>query len=100
MRLLTRTRRCQTTTSATSAEQLALIEVTAKFFLDEADPIRNNKPRLDILLRFEDASWIRYHPDTALITSKDTVDTNDMILRKLRQKKQEAKHNEQNRVCV
>ena len=47
--------------------------VCARFFQDEPDHNRGNKPRLDVVLTFESGTWVRYHPKAELIWSYDGV---------------------------
>ena len=54
---------------------------TAKFFLDEPDPNRGGKPRLDIIVTFADARWCRYHPKAQLIWDTDPKPTPAMTQR-------------------
>ena len=49
--------------------ECALESVTARFFEEELDANRRNKPRLDIVLSFADGRWVRYHPKASLIWS-------------------------------
>ena len=68
-------------TGSESSEEIPLAAVTATFFEDEADPIRDDKPRLDIVLQFKDTSWMRYHPKADLIKSTDALPSSAMLFR-------------------
>ena len=50
----------------------ALDSVCARFFVNEPDPNRSNRPRLDFVLSISDGSWVRYHPGAVLIWSTQT----------------------------
>ena len=64
-----------------SAAQPALESVTARFFEDEPDANRGDRPRLDIVLTFADGRWVRYHPKSTLIWSDDQLPTRAMCIR-------------------
>ena len=59
----------------------ALQSVTARFFEDEPDHNRSNKPRLDIVLSFADGRWVRYHPIASLIWSDEQLPSEAMQAR-------------------
>ena len=52
--------------------ECALESVSARFFEEEPDHNRRDKPRLDIVLSFADGRWVRYHPQATLIWSGET----------------------------
>ena len=60
---------------ASVAEHGEVQEATAKFFLDEPDPNRQGRPRLDIVVTFADRSMCRYHPKADLIWNTDPQPT-------------------------
>ena len=64
-----------------SAAQPALESVSARFFEDEPDPNRGDKPRLDIVLTFADGRWVRYHPRANLIWSDEQLPSQAMRAR-------------------
>ena len=64
-----------------SAAQPALQSVSARFFTDEPDPNRGNRPRLDIVLTFDDGRWVRYHPKATLIWSDEELPSKAMRAR-------------------
>ena len=47
--------------------ECVLESVSARFFEDEPDPNREDKPRFDIKLSFTDGRSVRYHPKAILI---------------------------------
>ena len=55
-----------------------LISCIATFFENEPDHNRQNKPRLDIVLKFSDGRTVRYHPKAKLIWSDEPQPTEAM----------------------
>ena len=39
-----------------------MISIVPTYFIDEADPNHFDRPRLDIVVFFDDATSVRYHP--------------------------------------
>ena len=64
-----------------SAAQPALESVSARFFEDEPDPNRRDKPRLDIVLTFADGRWVRYRPKAILSWSDEQLPSQAMRTR-------------------
>jgi len=64
-----------------SAAQPGLESVSARFFEDEPDANRDDRPRLDIVLTYTDGRWVRYHPKAILIWSDDFLPTPAMRIR-------------------
>jgi len=64
-----------------SAAQPGLESVSARFFEDEPDANRDDRPRLDIVLTYTDGRWVRYHPKAILIRSDDFLPTPAMRIR-------------------
>ena len=63
-----------------------IVSVQPCFFEEEADPNRNDSPRLDILIILERRNWVRYHPDAEPIHSWDALPTLPMAERMQRQR--------------
>ena len=61
--------------------ECALENISARFFEDEPDHNRMDKPRLDIVLNFADGRWARYHPKADLIWSTESLPTKAMRMR-------------------
>ena len=61
--------------------ECVLESVSARFFEDEPDPNREDKPRLDIKLSFADGRWVRYHPKAILIWSDEQLPSQAMQAR-------------------
>ena len=51
--------------AASYPEGKVLVKSVATFFPKELDPNYNGRPRLDIVLTFDDGTWVRYHPSAA-----------------------------------
>jgi hypothetical protein len=64
-----------------SAAQPALESVSARFFENEPDANRGDRPRLDIVFTFSDGRWARYHPKATLIWSDDRLPSDAMRIR-------------------
>ena len=58
--------------------ECALDFVCARFFVDEPDSNRSDRPRLDFVLNFSDGRWVRYHPGADLIWSTETLPSKAM----------------------
>ena len=63
---------------ASYPEGKELVKSVATFFPKELDPNYNDKPRLDIVLTFDDGTWTRYYPGAALIWSTEQSLTDAM----------------------
>ena len=61
--------------------ECVLESVIARFFEDEPDANRGDKPRLDITFSFADSRWVRYHPKAILIWSDEQLPSQAMRAR-------------------
>ena len=52
-----------------------IVEIQPTFFTDEADPNRENRPRMDIVISFSDGVSVRYHPRATLVWSNQAYPT-------------------------
>ena len=59
----------QTMAKLSPAASKMLICAEPTFYHEEADTNQGDKPRLDVLLRFSDGSWVRYHPSAEPVAS-------------------------------
>ena len=60
---------------------LVIKDIIPKFYVDEPDPNRGDKPRLDILVCFQNGVTVRYHPQATPIWSHEPMPTNAMRTR-------------------
>ena len=60
----------------------AIIRIMPTFYVDEADHNRDGKPRLDLVIEFNDGEAVRYHPDANPISLPASADNEAMKQRR------------------
>ena len=60
----------------------AIIRIMPTFYVDEADHNRDGKPRLDLVIEFNDGEAVRYHPDANPISLPASADNEAMRQRR------------------
>ena len=71
--------------------QHAMISIMPTFYMDEADHNRFDRPRLDLVVYFDDGQAVRYHPDATCIwlpadPDNAAIDKRRRYLEKMRRK--------------
>ena len=62
--------------------QHAITRIMPTFYVDEADHNRYGKPRLDLVIEFNDGEAVRYHPDANPISLPASADNEAMRQRR------------------